>query len=504
MVVQDTNGDALCSVCGRKFRPKYLNDSSHNCVKNGVHYPGRVCPTCWNKREICPICGENVHPDYIGHIIETVVSGIPQQPATSANEQIDTEEEELMNLTREDVEAMLIKLYSSDVYNRLVARREHKAFLELFGKARLENGISSFLVWLFGNKQLNTITTPPLLHLLRLIAFKSLPDDENDTPKLDSELRDQILINRIEISAVEVRAEDVIENGRADMKITITYKLRDGICKSSSDTNDSDKQKLVLIIENKIDSTEGENQCERYEKHYTCEAEKANSKVAFVFLSVTQPKKLTSKKFIKITHQDILDRVLQPLLVHSNQFSTEILRYIEAYIDSITSFNPDDKKPPIAMDESLSNLLIAFFDENESLIKAAIEAKKQADPNYGSLANDLNNLTKGRSRTNYEVCQPIKTTVSGHTALVYTVVSDYAATHTADEVQAGFNVFNIPSGYKCVYKSNEKPSDPGRYNKKEVKCSDNVVVYCNNQWVPEVVDAFIDAAAKLGYTINKV
>ncbi len=385
-----------CCVCGKKFVPEISNFHYHPCYDGEILHGRYACPDCIDNRGVCRSCGESVQPG-VGCLAG--ITGSPsQQSATFATELADTAAEDTQPPTREDVENMLIKLYSSDVYNRLVARREHKAFLELFGKARLENGISSFLVWLFGNEQLNTIAIPPILHLLRLIAFKSLPEDENGIPKLEPELRDAILINRFQILNVEVKGEDINDNGRADIKITIAYRINDG--NSKSNTSLSDSQKLILIIENKIDSTEGDNQCGRYEEHYTEEAKKDGSKVAFVFLSVIKPEVLTSEIFIKITHQDILDRVLHPLLVHSSQFSAEILRYIEAYIDNITSFNPDDKKPPIAMDESLRNLLIAFFDENESLIRAAIEAKKQTDSNYvGSLTKDVDSVSNGRRST---------------------------------------------------------------------------------------------------------
>lgn len=106
------------------------------------------------------------------------------------------------------------------------------------------------------------------------------------------------------------------------------------------------------------------------------------------------------KKFIEISYQDILEEILENILKEDISSQTKVI--IKDYIHCITTPSNNSKNQNImAMDEETRELLIKFWDSNEELIRAAIEAL--AWDSKDENAEEVLKLLNKRDYTKYEL-----------------------------------------------------------------------------------------------------
>ena len=276
---------------------------------------------------------------------------------------------------------------------------------------RDENRHSSFLAWLL-NKEAHS-DNGPLYKFLNLIVRR-----KEDCTKPDSdykELKKAILSGKLKLKSVQIKTEKVISslskirfNDRLDIYVD---------CEISEIGNFT---RLEIIIENKIDSSEGiyktldkitnltkeeefykgKKQTERY--FYACSKdnnlrndpfEKEKTLQLFVFLS---PKEQKPKdiNFVKISYQDLVDFIIEPYLnredidSHTSMSVKEYLRILGNPINNMTIMAKKKKK---------KELLIDFYDRNEDLFRRALEVKfdnaesEEEEKIYGAMLNSIKN-----------------------------------------------------------------------------------------------------------------
>lgn len=276
------------------------------------------------------------------------------------------------------------EMYRSDEYKALMSLNNQMTFMHMLKIDRDEETHSAFLSHVFRtipSQQVNSFENnpveSPVLLLMRLLAMKAQQQVESCdsinkmtlSDLMEKKLWSNLMTNECSVSVSKVKTEDYnqtdSQKGRADIVIDSYVKYHDG----------SEPFKVRIIIENKIDSKEGQGQCKRYYDYYD---NNHNSKVmardgvkenVFVFLAPHSPESTSDKHFIKIDYSDLLRYVFRPMLNNRSAYSENILQAIEIYIKTITSLRNNQ----IAMDEEYITLVKRFFAKNEQLIEQVIE-----------------------------------------------------------------------------------------------------------------------------------
>lgn len=300
----------------------------------------------------------------------------------------------VINLTFEEAAEKLQNLYKSAEYNELIKKRSQTTYLEAMGKQRSETIFSSLIKWIIDNKDFNKESeSSPLVFLLRLLALTAVKQEKDeDTPKVETKdsngnkteekrplmdyaLRNCIQANDIVISEISCKTEEKTYSSKGDGRIDLVVE-----CNLSRKTGD-DLCDLRILLENKVDSVEGDKQCERYFDHFiNGEGYKEGKNNVFVFLSIDKPKKanITSPHFIKITYQELLENVLNLILVQANRYPEDTVRYLKDFMDTLTTLNTKGYRT-IATSPETKSLLSDFYKGNKDIIDAAVLAKYETN-----------------------------------------------------------------------------------------------------------------------------
>ena len=282
---------------------------------------------------------------------------------------------------------------------------------------RDENRHSAFLAWLLEKDAVNG--NSPFQKFLNLIIRKK--DSEEVEYK---ELKKAILQNQLKPKSVKFSVEKVIPalsvirfNDRIDIYAD---------CEISGVANYS---RLEIIIENKIDATEGNSkvkgkfenitpeekayinkkQTERY--YYACSREHHLRNVSFdagqtlqlfVFLTAKNQDPV-DKHFVKITYQDLVDFILEPYL-RRNDIDTHTSIAVKEYLRILG--NPINNSTTMATSSEEKELLIDFYNRNEDLFKRALEVMRdnaesdEEERNYNAM---LDSMKKSRGRRFFKI-----------------------------------------------------------------------------------------------------
>ena len=306
--------------------------------------------------------------------------------------------------------AKLQEIYSSEEYNLLMKKRSQTTYLEVMKKQRSETIFTSMLAWIFSDPdfdkgsfesvaefQSNTFNRKkrnmrdskfesPILYLLRLLALKSEDD------QMDNNLRKKIMTNEIVVKVLPAKTEVSTSNSKGKASERIDLQL-DCIVK---DKTNFEEKKLRIFLENKVDSDEHDDQCKKYYEYFTdknIEDNKETDYDIFVFLSIDEPKNLSCEKYIKITYQDLLDNALTLILMQGNYYPETSIKYLQDFINTITSLNTNGKRQ-IAMDKETKELLEKFYENNREIIEQAVLTCSDSDELKEAIKTSQRDRTK--------------------------------------------------------------------------------------------------------------
>lgn len=265
---------------------------------------------------------------------------------------------------------------------------------------RNENRHSAFLAWFLGldYKSANA----PIYRLLALLAS----NDSNSN--IDNSLVNAIAYQTLKIKKATPESEKVISTFTK-----IRYPDRIDIFITCEIEGCGKFNKIEIIVENKVESSEGgaktkrektkvsnlsqeeEEYCnltqtERY--FYACHScrnddfDSKNTLQIFVFLT-PKDEKPTCDKFIKISYQDLVDHIFDPFVI-SKGVNDYAKNAVAEYMRVLC--NPNHKSILATMKEE-KELLEDFYDRNIDLFKRAIQIKKIIADENGDveLANTL-------------------------------------------------------------------------------------------------------------------
>ena len=224
-----------------------------------------------------------------------------------------------------------MEMYNDSNYQELRDYYSKTTIFNVLGIERNENRHSSFLCWLFDGDSSHGLGDEPMKKLLRLYASK-MGDGVNDNLKI------MLMAGNYDLRISEILTEKSIKkvitkdtSGRIDIwaKMTLVNK---------EEENDIP---IVLIVENKIYSSEGENQTKYYHEYFE-KTKEPNEIPIEIYLT---PEPATSKKapscesFINIIYPELLKHAILPL--SRMTMPTEAAQIVSDYIRNLSKPSKD-------------------------------------------------------------------------------------------------------------------------------------------------------------------
>ena len=229
-----------------------------------------------------------------------------------------------------EIKELILSMYNDPTYQKLNAYYSKTTIFNVLGVERSENRQSSFLCWLLNNKSSHGLGDEPMKKLLRLY-FK---DEDN----VDASLLSHIMTGDYNLDIEEITTEKVIgkiigtkDKSRFDIWVLMRINYEE--------TN----QNFVFVVENKVYSSEGLKETQDNKQYQTVKyqeaigkfMEKNKEKSYYPIMIFLTPDGATanSVKFEKLTYQELLDYVIEPLL--NLDMSQETKNLITDYIRNL-------------------------------------------------------------------------------------------------------------------------------------------------------------------------
>ena len=278
-------------------------------------------------------------------------------------------------ITREKVEEWLMQFHSNQATRAIIRKINQNSILDIYGIARSETHHSKFLAWLFNPNESHNTGELALRKLLNIAVRRGIEqkNQSKDFLSVKKTVLTSATHSSTSASNVQVLTESYVEaQGKKGAKGRIDI-LVSNLALGGKTIN--------IIIENKIYSNEHDEQTTTYFEGINKKFPKPKNINIFLYLTPKSnwemPKEdgpsCTCKDFIEINYQDILTEVLTPILEEPISSATRVA--IEDYIHCITSPSIHSKNyNSMATDEETDELLKKFWDANENLILAAINA----------------------------------------------------------------------------------------------------------------------------------
>ena len=278
----------------------------------------------------------------------------------------------------------------------IIALREkynEPTFFEVIAKDRSETTYSAFLKWMFQDCVSGKNTISPILQLLNILVKRSQEqkDGSNESsPLIDNDLRNACLSGGVKIKDIIVETELSISEYKERVKKengTLDIELEKKENKSKEDDKDEKNRldifidcnveiptiqninRLQIIIENKIDSSHGKDQTQRY--YNNTKRIEENILQLYVYLSPsTKDRKDIDelhKQFIPIEYQDILDNIINPIL-SSSSLAQRSRFFLEEFKNQLTYPNLDSGQLSIAIGKENTIHFTSLFVRYEELI----------------------------------------------------------------------------------------------------------------------------------------
>lgn len=264
-------------------------------------------------------------------------------------------------------------------------RYNSPTLFEILSKQRSETTYSAFLKWLLNIKLDNNEIISPIYLLLNILV-KKLSNDHSLIKSKDynDQLFNLILTGKLSVSSLDIVTEksvselaesiikekknnpDISDSDEKTLKDSIGKKDRIDIFISGDIEGYKEKKRLQIIIENKIDSTEGENQTERYHKG----TQRNDCLQFYLFLTpefnVDEAK---DKHYINISYLDILDGVIMPLL-KSNSISPRDRFFLEDFKNELMFPNlaSSNGRSCIAISKEISREITKIYKKHKDFI----------------------------------------------------------------------------------------------------------------------------------------
>ena len=136
-----------------------------------------------------------------------------------------------------------------------------------------------------------------------------------------------------------------------------------------------DKKSYELILENKLFSIEGEEQCKKYETDLP-KQENGVERI-YVYLSLEENPEISGDLFQQttLTYKQLLENVLEPCS-YMEEIKNNTLK-IEEYIKGFTYLYENVSEKMLPIPKRLRSLALAIYNENKEILTEILENKKE-------------------------------------------------------------------------------------------------------------------------------
>lgn len=284
------------------------------------------------------------------------------------------------------------------------------SFWQIMNIARKENSHSAFIAYYLNPGNHHSLGDSFLRLFLQLIAQRAIEQDKchND------EFLQKILLAST-IMATYIQPEEFMqgkdEKGRFDIFMKCIIPM------SQQKLSESDKifedEEFIVIVENKVSAKEtkgktGRGQTAKYKEFLESKYKDKNR--LMILLSPDRETtgsgekgvKIECEDFIRVSYQDLLTHVIEPILNSHNLSGEDEMRlkdYVKCLsIPALEEGNNDNKKTIImAMSAKETKLLMDFWNNNEDLIKACLSAIASND----EFSDDVREIAEQASSANF-------------------------------------------------------------------------------------------------------
>lgn len=305
--------------------------------------------------------------------------------------------------TLDQIRDDIIKFKNDPDFQKLESFYYSKSYSEILGVSRRENSHSGFLAWLFGNLESHNLGEYSIKKFLDIILKFS-----NDKLKSKhSDLYNAFVTEDYSIEKLIIKPEYSIPNvGRLDIYIELTLLIA------------GKTQNIKLVIENKVESRENNDQTNKYFRFFN-PTESVDNIVIYVYLTPISTLELIElsepecncKEFIQINYQSIVDYLIEPAL--NQNISTRTQNILTEYLKSLSQPSINDEVEGLkqelimALGNEERKLLSSFWEKNQKLILASLYAissdPEQEKDTRDNIKEALDSISSGKDRSTYNL-----------------------------------------------------------------------------------------------------
>lgn len=305
--------------------------------------------------------------------------------------------------TLDQIRDEIIKFKNDPDFLKLENFYYSKSFSEILGVSRREVSHSGFLAWLLNSTESHHLREFPIKKLMDII----LKFSNNKFKNTYSHLYNSLVTEDYEIEKVFIKSEFVIKGvGRLDIYIELILFI------------DGKQQSVKLIVENKVESKENNDQTNSYFKHFNSIKDE-DELIIYLYLTPISTLELIDlteaecncKEFIQINYQSIVDYLIEPAL--NQNISGRTKNILTEYLKSLSQPSIDDEidghkqELIMALGNEERKLLSSFWDKNQKLILASLYAigsdPEQEKDTRDSIREALDNLSSDKDRSTFSL-----------------------------------------------------------------------------------------------------
>lgn len=252
---------------------------------------------------------------------------------------------------------------------RLLDYYDSPSYMEMMGVSRTETAHSALLAYLLNSEQSHQLGKRFFLYFLEMVLGKAVENSDQGIIEFNIDvLHQELLIRNLQISSIVSATEYPITNGRIDILLFFDIFL------------EGKTENYVMVIENKVGSTEGRNSEKAQTDYYYEEISRRfpNHKRLFVYLTPSGLPHCKNLNFVHVTYQDMLDQCIQPCIDQDN-ITSQTKFILKDYVKSLSKpAISNDKKSKYKIIMGIGNqektLLIKFWEKYKDLIQTAATA----------------------------------------------------------------------------------------------------------------------------------
>lgn len=321
------------------------------------------------------------------------------------------------------------------------------SFWQIMNIARRENSHSAFISYYLNPNNHHSLGDSFLKLFLQMVVIRAIEQKKD----IDDDFAQKIMLSSTILTSY-MRPEEFMqmngEKGRFDifMKCLIPANANGKI----SDNNEDEE--FIVIIENKVTAKETKNKAGRGQtakyKEYINE-HYPDQQHLMILLSPDSGKDISEGKgvkidcedFIRVTYQDLLDKVIEPVIGNHIPNQEDLIR-LKDYVKCLSipaleegTNNENSKSIIMATSDKETKLLMDFWNNNEDLIKAClsvIAGNEEFSEEARKIASEASTANFQRDTTKYRIGTDVNSKES-RSSLVPVFVKKWALKNNLDK-----------------------------------------------------------------------